>query len=580
MLMRSCRSSSAPEDVAAAVPKRSVEQFRRHLLERMPDATRAKLREAGSIDTAARYGLRELWEKSDLPAGKFADEVASFWSLPRLGLQELMGVVTIVELFSARFLRESSVFPFRASDGSLGLAVSDPADGAAIRAAEIVCGEAAKIVVASFEDIVTVLERRLDERVAESVDVAEPERRSGDEDIDSLRDLASGAPVVRAVNDLLERAMELRASDIHIEPFRTGLVVRMRVDGILRTVPFSGDAPPQAVVSRIKILAGLNIAERRLPQDGAARARAGRAEIDIRIATMPTQHGESVVIRLLPRDRGLLELSKIGLAARDEAALRRLLALPHGLILITGPTGSGKTTTLATMLSILNEPTRKILTIEDPVEYEISGVNQSQVKPAIGLTFATAMRAFVRQDPDVIMVGEIRDAETANIAIHAALTGHLVLSTLHTETAAAAVPRLLDLGVEGFLLRSTLRAVVAQRLVRVLCGSCKTKHVLTEQDLIADPRYRLLGFAASEAIYRPVGCESCGGTGYRGRAGIFELLEMTDEVRPLVGAEADAALIDGAAIRAGMTTMLDDAIEKCRAGMSAASEVLRVTSAR
>ena len=260
--------------------------------------------------------------------------------------------------------------------------------------------------------------------------------------------------------------------------------------------------------------------------------------------------------------------------------MRRLLALPHGLILITGPTGSGKTTTLATMLSILNEPTRKILTIEDPVEYEISGINQSQVKPAIGLTFATAMRAFVRQDPDVIMVGEIRDSETANIAVHAALTGHLVLSTLHTETAAAAVPRLLDLGVEGFLLRSTLRAVIAQRLVRVLCDGCKSTHVLTEQDLVADPRYRLLGFAAGETIYRPVGCESCGGTGYRGRAGIFELLELTDEVRPLVGAEADASLIDGAAIRAGMTTMLDDAVEKCRAGMTAAPEVLRVTSAR
>ncbi|HMH71117.1 MAG TPA: ATPase, T2SS/T4P/T4SS family, partial [Bradyrhizobium sp.] len=229
---------------------------------------------------------------------------------------------------------------------------------------------------------------------------------------------------------------------------------------------------------------------------------------------------------------------------------------------------------------ILNEPTRKILTIEDPVEYEIPGVNQSQVKPAIGLTFATAMRAFVRQDPDVIMVGEIRDSETAKIAIHAALTGHLVLSTLHTETAAAAVPRLLDLGVEGFLLRSTLRAVVAQRLVRILCDGCKSTRELTEPDIVADPRYRILGFTAGETIYRPVGCERCGGTGYRGRAGIFELLELTDEVRPLVGAQADASLIDGAAIRAGMTTMLDDAVEKCRVGMTAASEVLRVTSAR
>jgi general secretion pathway protein E len=565
------------EGAAAATPKRSLEQFRLHLLGRVPDAARANLRGVGA---EAETGLRELWEKSDLPAGKFADEAALFWRLPRLSLQDLTNVVGAVELFSQRFLRESSVFPFRTRDDGFGLAVSDPSDSAAIRAVEIVCGRAVAIAVASFDDIVTVLELRLDEQAAGALDVDEPERRSGDDDIDSLRDLASGAPVVRAVNDLLERATELRASDIHIEPFRSGLVVRMRVDGILRAVPFPQDAPPQAVVSRIKILAGLNIAERRLPQDGAARARVGRAEIDIRIATMPTQHGESVVIRLLPRDRGLLDLGKIGLLGRDEATLRRLLALPHGLVLITGPTGSGKTTTLATMLSILNEPTRKILTIEDPVEYEIPGVNQSQVKPAIGLTFATAMRAFVRQDPDVIMVGEIRDSETANIAIHAALTGHLVLSTLHTETAAAAVPRLLDLGVEAFLLRSTLRAVVAQRLVRVLCDGCKSAHELTGPEIAADPRYRVLGLAAGEAVYRPVGCERCGGTGYRGRAGIFELLEMTDEVRPFVSAQTDASRIDEAAVRAGMTTMLDDALEKCRAGMTAAPEVLRVTSAR
>jgi general secretion pathway protein E len=559
--------------------KHAVEQFRLYLLERIPDAASAKLRSVNSVEAASGNTLRDLWEKSDLPAGMFADEVAGFWRLPRLGLQDLMNAAGAIEQFSPRFLRESSVFPFRVGDDGFGLAVSDPADGAAIRAAEIVCGRPVMIAVASFDDIATVLELRLDEHTTEAV-VDEPVHRTGDDDIDSLRDLASGAPVVRAVNDVLERAMELRASDIHIEPFRTGLVVRMRVDGILRAIPFPGEAPPQAVVSRIKILAGLNIAERRLPQDGAARARVGRTEIDIRIATMPTQHGESVVIRLLPRDRGLLDLGKIGLFGRDEAALRRLLALPHGLILITGPTGSGKTTTLATMLSILNEPTRKILTIEDPVEYEIPGVNQSQVKPAIGLTFAAAMRAFVRQDPDVIMVGEIRDSETANIAVQAALTGHLVLSTLHTETAAAAVPRLIDLGVEGFLLRSTLRAVIAQRLVRVLCDGCKSTHVLTGSDIVADPRYRVLGFAAGETIYRAGACERCGGTGYRGRAGIFELLEVTDEVRPLIGAEADASLVDSAAIRAGMTSMMDDAVQKCRLGMTAAPEVLRVTSAR
>src|SRR5438309_2701053 len=571
--------SPAVEGAARAVPKRSVEQFRMHLLERMPDAG-AKLQRINPAETTAGNGLRDLWEKSDLPGGKFADEVADFWRLPRLSLQELLNVAGAVEQFSARFLRESSVFPFRAGDDGFGLAVSDPADGAAIRAAEIVCGGPVRIAVASFDDIATVLERRLDERTADAADVAEPERRSGDDDIDSLRDLASGAPVVRAVNDLLERALVLRASDIHIVPFRTGLVVRIRVVGVLRAVSFSADAPPQAVVSRIKILAGLNIAERRLPQDGAARARVGRAEIDIRIATMPTQHGESVVIRLLPRDRGLLELSKIGLVGRDEAALRRLLALPHGLILITGPTGSGKTTTLATMLSILNEPTRKILTIEDPVEYEIPGVNQSQVKPSIGLTFASAMRSFVRQDPDVIMVGEIRDAETAHIAIHAALTGHLVLTTLHTETAAAAVPRLIDLGIESFLLKSTLRAVVAQRLVRVLCDRCKVPHRLTEADIANDPRFAMIGFEAGEVIHEAGGCERCGGTGYRGRNGVFEILEMSDEVRTLIGPQTDSHSVDAAAMKGGMTTMLEDAVAKCRAGLTTVPEVFRVTTVR
>ena len=573
------RHMSAVGAVAVA-PLRSVDHFRQHLLNQLSDAAKLKVQHHGSIDGSSGSPLRILWEKSDLPAGKFADEAARFWNLRRSNLQDLMNATSAVEYFSARFLRESSVFPFRAEQGRFGLAVSDPTDAAAIRAVEIVCGGAVEITVASFDDISTVLEKQFDEGASGAVDVDEPKNRSREDDIDSLRDLASGAPVVRAVNDLLERAVELRASDIHIEPFRTGLVVRMRVDGMLRTVPAPANAPPQAVISRIKILASLNIAERRLPQDGAARARVGRSEIDIRIATMPTQHGESAVIRLLPRDRGLLDLGKVGLGSRDQSSLRRLLTLPHGLIVITGPTGSGKTTTLATMLGILNEPTRKILTIEDPVEYEIPGINQSQVKPAIGLSFATAMRAFVRQDPDVIMVGEIRDAETANIAVHAALTGHLVLTTLHTETAAAAVPRLLDLGVEGFLLQSTLRAVVAQRLVRVLCDGCKRKHALTGDDLATDPRYRVLGFAAGETVYQADGCERCSGTGYRGRAGIFELLEMTDEVRPFVSGNADSLAIDRAAIHAGMTTMIDDAVAKCRNGITTVSEVLRVTSVR
>ncbi|MGA8499152.1 MAG: ATPase, T2SS/T4P/T4SS family [Xanthobacteraceae bacterium] len=554
----------------------SSEKFGAYLLQKysLPAGRAAGVGQSGAPAVKA---LRELWESTDLPAAEFADEVARFFKLQRIGLLELLATEAQVEGFSRRFLRESMVFPFRSTGGAVKLAVADPMDTAAIRAAEIVFGETIELVIASFEDITTILER-LDGRDPAEAEAAE--RPHSDDDIDSLRDLASGAPVVRAFSDLIERAVELRASDIHIEPFRDGLTVRMRVDGMLRAVPAPPGVMPQALVSRIKILAGLNIAERRLPQDGAARLRVGRSEIDVRVATMPTQHGESAAVRLLPRDRGLLELSKLGLSSRDEAVLKKLLALPHGMIVITGPTGSGKTTTLATMLSILNETSRKILTIEDPVEYEIPGINQSQVKPSIGLTFATALRAFVRQDPDVIMVGEIRDAETANIAIHAALTGHLVLTTLHTETAAAAVPRLLDLGVEGFLLKSTLRAVIAQRLVRMLCDRCKTQRKLAADDLVRDPRYGMVGFASGDVVHEACGCERCGASGFRGRGGVFEVLEIAGEVRNLIGSHTDANMLDQAAIKAGMTTMLDDAIAKCRAGVTTVPETLRVTTVR
>jgi general secretion pathway protein E len=524
--------------------------------------------------------LRELWEATDLSAAEFADEVSNYFGVVRLNLPQLLAATPCLDGFSRRFLRESTIFPFRAPNGGHRIAVADPSDTAAIRAAEIVFGEAIEVAVASFEDITTVLDQRIEHDGAAADEGAKTSSRQSDDDIESLRDLASGAPVVRALNDMLERAVELRASDIHIEPFRTGLVVRLRVDGLLRAIPAPSSVPPQALISRVKILAGLNIAERRLPQDGAARIRVSRAELDVRVATMPTQGGESAVIRLLPRDRGLLEMSKLGLSSRDETIMSRLLALPHGMIVITGPTGSGKTTTLATMLSILNEPTRKILTIEDPVEYEIPGINQSQVKPSIGLTFASAMRSFVRQDPDVIMVGEIRDAETAHIAIHAALTGHLVLTTLHTETAAAAVPRLIDLGIEGFLLKSTLRAVVAQRLVRVLCDRCKQPHKLTASDIAEDPRFAVIGFKAGEVVHEAAGCERCGGTGYRGRNGVFEILEMSDAVRKLIGPQTDSHTVDTAAMDGGMTTMLADAVAKCRAGVTTVPEVFRVTTVR
>jgi general secretion pathway protein E len=536
-------------------------------------------RDATSEQEASVRRQGKLWELTDLSAGEFADEAARFHGLERVTLQDMLSAVSLVTSFSQRFLREMTVLPYQSADGGVVLAVADPTDMAARRAAQIVLGEGIVIKVAAFDDLAVALGQRLGEDDVEAMgggDATQPR----EDDIESLRDLASGAPVVRAVNDLLEKAVELRASDIHIEPFHTGLVVRMRIDGLLRPVAAPAGVLPQAVISRIKIIASLNIAERRLPQDGAARLRAGRSDVDIRVAIMPTQYGESAVIRILPKDRGLLVVEKLGFSSADDTTLRRLLKMPHGMIIITGPTGSGKTTTLATILSILNEPVRKILTVEDPVEYEIPGVNQSQIKPSIGLTFAAALRSFVRQDPDVIMVGEVRDSETAHVAVHAALTGHLVLTTLHTETAAAAVPRLLDLGVEGYLLRSVLRAVVAQRLVRQLCERCKSPKTLTEADLAEDPRLAAFGFRAGEILQQPCGCERCGGLGYRGRLGVFEILELSNDLRELIGEKTDGLKIDEMAIRAGMTTMLDDGIAKCRAGLTSPAEILRVTTVR
>ena len=564
--------------VGKAMSANMSEEFAKYLFSK--NAIAGDLIATSDVHDAPGSGqnLRRLWELTELSANDFADEVARFHGIPRIRLAELLAASALVERFSQRFLREMMVFPCVTAEGRFELAVADPNDTAPARAAELVLGGAVTLSVASFEDIATVLNARIggDDRPAPQVSDAASTR--ADDDIESLHDLASGAPVVRAVSDLLEKAMELRASDIHIEPFRNSLVVRMRVDGLLRPVTSPVGTLPQALISRIKIISGLNIAERRLPQDGAARLRVAGSEIDIRVATMPTQHGESAVIRLLPRDRGLLELAKLGLVDNDKQRMKRLLALPHGMLIITGPTGSGKTTTLATMLSLLNQPTRKILTIEDPVEYELQGVNQSQVKPSIGLTFASALRAFVRQDPDVIMVGEVRDAETANIAIHAALTGHLVVTTLHTETAAAAIPRLLDLGVEGFLLKSTLRATIAQRLVRMLCDRCKIRKPLSSDEFAEDPRLATLGFAVGDTISQPRGCDHCGGSGYRGRSGIFEIIEMTASVRGLITEHSDSEVIHRAAVAAGMTTMIDDAIAKCRAGVTSPAEILRVAT--
>ena len=526
---------------------------------------------------------RDFQNEVGLTPDQFAATVAEFMKAERVSYADLATKETLLHQFSTRFLRENSVLPFMTQQGTAAVAICWPPPPSLLHALEIVLGTTPIPFVMMTEDLDALLSDRLAgldrESNVLSDDAYQAEEQSNGS-LDTLRDLASGAPVVRAVNELFDRAMEANATDLHIEPMRDALTIRLRVDGLLRPIPSPPRMMAPAIVSRIKILAGLNIAERRLPQDGAARIVTSGGAIDIRVAIMPSPHGENAVIRILPRERGLLDLSTIGLLPRDRATMNRILGLPHGMIIITGPTGSGKTTTLASALTTLNQPQRKILTIEDPIEYEIPGICQSQVKPEIGLTFASAMRAFVRQDPDVIMVGEIRDGETAGIAVNAALTGHLVLTTLHTETAAAAIPRLIDLGVDDFLLRSTIRAIVAQRLVRVLCPHCKTKVQLNAQRFDADPRLATLGLRQSDWMCEPVGCERCGQSGYRGRIGIFEILEPVGTVRDMIRRGTDAETFEKSATREGFRSMADDALDKCLQGLTSASEILRVTSQR
>ncbi|MFQ5904080.1 MAG: GspE/PulE family protein, partial [Candidatus Binatia bacterium] len=372
------------------------------------------------------------------------------------------------------------------------------------------------------------------------------------------------------------RALESRASDVHIEPFENHLKVRYRIDGILYEI----DPPPRqlkaAIISRLKILAQLNIAERRLPQDGRIKIKIAGKDVDLRIATIPTLYGESVVIRLLERSQIFADLESLGFPPAVLQCFSEMISKPHGMVLVTGPTGSGKTTTLYGALQKINDPGKKIITIEDPVEYQLSGVNQIQVKPQIGLTFANGLRSIVRQDPDIIMVGEIRDFETAEIAIQAALTGHLVFSTLHTNDAAGAISRLLEMGVQDYLLASSLLGVLAQRLVRRLCSSCR-KEVASAEFRIQDSGFRVQDGDPQPALWEASGCGSCSGTGYRGRIGIFELLPATPEICKLIVQRADVASIRSLAVTQGMRLLRDDGWGKARDGTTTLGEVLRVT---
>ena len=412
-------------------------------------------------------------------------------------------------------------------------------------------------------EVELVLARRsyIDRFLASTYDRAVQDAELGDGDSEqALRDLAKEAPIVRLVNDIFTRAEETGTSDIHIEPNENDVQVRFRIDGLLQTVLRPPASQYPAIASRIKLLSGMNIAERRLPQDGRIEMNNGGTAIDVRVSTIPTMHGESIVLRLLQKDASVFELDKLGLLEDTMESIKKLYTMPHGMILIVGPTGSGKTTTLYCIMQQLNADFRKIITIEDPVEYQLEGLQQIQVRASIGLTFANGLRAIVRQDPDVVLVGEIRDKETAEIAINASLTGHLVLSTLHTNDAAGAISRLIDMGVEGFLISSALLAVASQRLVRRICPQCHGKGRLPPEE------------GATEGKR----CRNCRGSGYRGRIAIFELMIINDELRAAINSHQDTSVITAIARKAGMRTLKEDGDLKVKLGLTTESEVLRV----
>ncbi|MFQ5994561.1 MAG: type II secretion system ATPase GspE [Acidiferrobacterales bacterium] len=478
-----------------------------------------------------------------------------------------------------RFLKQHLAIPITVDDEKVIVAMADPQDSYSLSALSVACGKPVVPWVGIPSEIETAIERLHGDgksrmgQILESVDANE---HVTEDDVDQLKDMASEAPVIRLVSLIIQRASDAGASDIHVEPFEDRLKVRYRIDGVLRDV----EAPPAhftaAVISRVKIMANLNIAERRLPQDGRIRLRVQGKELDVRVSTVPTMHGESVVMRLLNQETVTLDFTALGFADHTLSKFSEVLTLPYGMILVTGPTGSGKSTTLYTVLDKLNTAERKIITVEDPVEYQLEGVNQIQVKPAIGLTFANTLRSIVRQDPDVIMVGEMRDLETARICVQSALTGHLVLSTLHTNDAASSVTRLIEMGVEDYLLTSTVNAVIGQRLVRVLCCDCRAVYEPLTETVKKTGLERFVR-EGSLALYKPVGCEHCNGTGYRGRTAILELLVIADPIRRLVLQHADASDIQRTALGEGMHTMYEDGLRKAVAGTTTIEEIMRVT---
>ncbi len=549
--------------------------------------------ERGKLDAATLERALRLQQESGEKLGALlvtlgvvaqrdvADALAAQLALPLVDAASYPEFPILEERVSTRFLRETHVLPLREDDTEVALAMADPTDDYAIGAVAMITGRTVRPMVAIPNELEAALERLYGTgKSAQSQVIGDVETRvddlAFDADVQQLKDLASEAPVIRLVSLVITNALDMRASDIHVEPFENRLAIRYRVDGVLHDV----ESPPKrlaaAVISRIKIMANLDIAERRLPQDGRIRLRVQGKEIDLRVSTVPTMHGESVVMRILDKGGVALDFQKLGFADDTLKAFIDVLMQPHGILLVTGPTGSGKTTTLYTALDRLNQPDVKILTVEDPVEYQMVGINQIQVKPQIDLTFANALRSIVRQDPDVIMIGEIRDLETAQIAVQSALTGHLVLSTVHTNDAASTVNRLLDMGIDDYLLTSTVIGILAQRLVRKLCPHCKEPYQALPE-VVAQLGLAKFAGSGDVTLHHARGCAQCSQTGYMGRFCILEMLPMSDPLRTLVMKHANSNELKAEAQREGMVSMYEDGMRKALAGDTTFEEVLRVT---
>ncbi len=487
--------------------------------------------------------------------------------------------IELIKDIPINYAKQQCFVPLVATSDTLEIAIADPLDIETLDDIRMVSKREINPTIAPSSSIINAINNVYDRSLTETQDVIDDMKETEEfdefDEVQDLLDTSDEAPIIRLVNMLFSRAVKERASDIHIEPFERELAVRYRVDGILYDIVKPPKQAQNSIISRIKIMADLNIAEKRLPQDGRIRIKMAGKDIDIRVSTVPTSHGERVVMRLLDRKSIMLDLEDLGFDKNTYKKMERLIANPHGIILVTGPTGSGKTTTLYASLSKINSPDINILTVEDPVEYQLHGIGQMQVNQKIELSFASGLRAFLRQDPDVIMVGEIRDLDTAQIAVQASLTGHLVLSTVHTNDSAGAVGRLMDMGIEPFLAASSLIGILAQRLIRTLCPECRQPYQPTPQELA------LIGVKPEDAlnatVFRENGCPKCMNTGYTGRAGIYELMMVDDEIKQLILKKVDAGTIKKAAVAKGMTTLQFDGAQKVLKGQTTIAEVSRLT---